>query len=98
MSAVGQDITIDVPAGSLEHFRVMLNEQLLGDAELLRDCLAGREDPERRLEVSDRLRFVRSLAEGVGLPVPHASNPPLRARSKALAKLAYLVHYCVQLC
>lgn len=51
-----------------EHFREMLRQQYLGDQELLRDAVAGREDPEIRLDVSDRVQMVRQLAEIVGLP------------------------------
>lgn len=48
----------------------MLRQQFLGDRELLRDALAGREDPEIRLEISDRLRVTRALMDQVGLPEP----------------------------
>jgi hypothetical protein len=46
----------------------MLRQQYLGDQELLRDAVTGREDPEIRLDISDRIQMVRQLAEIVGLP------------------------------
>lgn len=64
----GAFVTIKLDEKSVIHMREVLRQQLLGDEELMRDVLAGREDPEIRLIVSDRMRVVRRLADQLGLP------------------------------
>ena len=61
-------LTVAVSDENMHHFREMVREQILGDQELLRHAVSGREDPEIRWEVGTRLRFVRELADLCGLP------------------------------
>lgn len=63
-----QGVTLVLEPTDIEPFREMLRQQLLGDQELLRDCIAGREDPETRLEVYDRIQTLRPVADVLGLP------------------------------
>jgi hypothetical protein len=47
------------------HLLHMADEQIAGDAELLQDCLEGRETRHDHRVVGARLDFVRSLAAGL---------------------------------
>lgn len=62
-------VKITLDAREVEPFREVLRQQILGDQELLRDAVAGREDPEVRLHVYDRISLCRRLADRVGLDV-----------------------------
>lgn len=61
-------VSFEFKENEVDHLREMVRQQLLGDVELLRDCLAAREDPEMRLAVAERLRFVRRLGDMLDLP------------------------------
>lgn len=70
---------VEVGHDRLPHFREMVRQQLLGDVELMRDIRAGREDPETRLQISDRLVFMRELATQFGIP----ENPDRRRKPRS---------------
>lgn len=61
-------------------FREMLRQQLLGDQELMRDAVAGREDPEARMSIYDRMCMTRRMAKQVDVDLgdPLAAVPSTR--------------------
>lgn len=59
-------MTITVRADDLDHFRLMLREQIAGDVELLREVGAGVAEQHDAGEVRDRLELVWALASQVG--------------------------------
>lgn len=67
-----EDVTIVVPAASLEDFRLMLREQIAGDVESLRWLAEHGEAADRREphlgadRLRARLRYLWDLAEDLG--------------------------------
>jgi hypothetical protein len=57
---------ITLVADDVDHFRLMLREQMAGDHELMRNLLEGRESAQDVQTVAARLALVGRLAEDVG--------------------------------
>lgn len=80
-------LSISLDPQEADAFREMLRQQLLGDQELLRDCIAGREDPEVRLEVYDRLQALRPMADALGVPENPERRRPRRPTTISTRRL-----------
>lgn len=64
----GTVVVLRIHEKNLKHLREMVRQQYLGDREMLRDCIAGREDPELRLNLANRITWLRRLADRLGMP------------------------------
>ena len=87
-----QDVMLRVRPEEVPFVQEMFRQQLLGDRELLADTIAGREDPERRIEIAERLACVRRMAEQVGVkPLPPKGAFPIGRVLTALTLLRWMV-------